>query len=44
MNERNSLRPKQLTRRDMLRGMSAGALLGLGLWPGCASVSAERIT
>jgi 3',5'-cyclic AMP phosphodiesterase CpdA len=44
MNKHNPPRPKQLSRRDMLRGLSAGALLGLGLWPGCASVSAERKT
>lgn len=31
-----------LTRRQMLRGLSASALLGLGIWPGCTTAPAER--
>lgn len=35
---------RPVTRRDVLRGLSASALLGLGIWPGCATSGGGRKT
>jgi 3',5'-cyclic AMP phosphodiesterase CpdA len=36
------MRQQRHSRRTFLRGLSAGALLSLGLWPGCASPEARK--